>query len=105
MMRPRTMSPTEGSAAAGVDEVCVVAATATVGMAFLLAALEVTGPAKLAWMLDEKMCAPEPGWCEEDDASVSPGRAKPGIGILSLLYTGCREEVPYVCYRVLGDRF
>ena len=54
VMRPRIMSPTEGRAAVYEVDVLEEDATRMAGVAFFEGAEEVTGPARLAWMVEAK---------------------------------------------------
>lgn len=54
VMRPRIMSPTEGRAAVYEVDVLEEDATLMAGVAFFEGAEEVTGPARLAWMVEAK---------------------------------------------------
>ena len=48
---------------------------------FLEGVALLTGPARLAWMVEPKTCEPVLGVCVDVDASESPGRAKLGTAI------------------------
>lgn len=82
MIRPRMMSLTEGRAAvyevdAEEDEFTLTAGEGV----FLEGAALVTGPARLAWIVEAKTCEPVLGVCVNVTASESPGSANEGTVI------------------------
>jgi len=83
VMRPRTMSLTDGRAAvydvdAEVDEDMLMVGEGV----FLEGVALVTGPARLAWIVELKTWEPVLGVFVDVDASESPGSAKLGTAIV-----------------------
>lgn len=93
VMRPRMMSLTEGRAAVYEVDAEVDEDTLTAGEGvFLEGAALVTGPARLAWIVEAKTWEPVLGVCVDVAASESPGSANCGTAITIEVMVYCVLE-------------